>query len=134
MIPVSSKLTGEVFTLSELEQTLKPLGYQVGGNWDYDHGYFDYKIADDGSYQFLRVPFTSKQGNLDDYHVTVEIGEPFLLAHKYQRGMDDHVHVFVGKASIDQFSEPVDPDASVPDEMVEIGRELVRELEAHLLR
>ncbi|MBM7554855.1 YugN-like family protein [Thalassobacillus pellis] len=134
MIPVPSKLVGEVFTLADLERQIKPLGYQIGSNWDYDHGYFDYKIADEVGYQFLRVPFEAKQGSLDSFGTTVEIKQPFLLSHKYQRGLDDHVHLGNFKASFDQFQEPQDPDAEFPEEYVEIGRELVRELENKLLR
>jgi hypothetical protein len=41
MIELSSRLDGTLFKLYELEKTLKPLGYNIGGNWDYDHGSFD---------------------------------------------------------------------------------------------
>ncbi|MFD1020531.1 YugN-like family protein [Thalassobacillus hwangdonensis] len=133
MIPISSKVTGEVFSLHDLESKLSPLGYVIGGNWDYDHGSFDYKIDDDVGYQFLRVPFDVEHGSLDAPTSTVKIGEPFLLSHKYQRGLDDNVHVGNIKASFDQFSEPQDPDASVDEKYIAVGQELVRELEATLL-
>ncbi len=52
MIEIPSALEGKTFLLNVLEQELKPLGYVIGGNWDYDHGSFDYKMADDVGYQF----------------------------------------------------------------------------------
>lgn len=133
MIPIPSKIESQVFSLYDLEQKLKPLGYVIGGNWEYEHGSFDYEISDKVGYQYLRVPFTAVNGQLDAPQVTVEMGEPFLLSHKYQRGLDDHTHVGNFKASFDQFSEPVDPDAEFPEEYVEVGRELVQELERKLL-
>ncbi len=51
MIEIPSRLEGKQFQLYHLEEQLKPMGYTIGGGWDYDHGYFDYKIADDVGYQ-----------------------------------------------------------------------------------
>ncbi|HWO95205.1 MAG TPA: YugN-like family protein [Bacillus sp. (in: firmicutes)] len=134
MIEISSRLQGESFKLFDLEQQLKPLGYAIGGNWDYDHGSFDYKIDDEVGYQFLRLPFQSVDGQLDSPGVTVRLGTPFLLSHKYQIGLDDHVHVGSVKASFDQFSEPQDPDAEFPEKYISIGKALVKELEEVLLK
>jgi hypothetical protein len=134
MIEVPSTLEGHSFNLYKLEQELKPLGYDVGGNWDYDHGYFDYKIDDEVGYQFLRVPFKAVDGQLDSQNTTVEIGRPFLLSHKYQIGLDDYVSVWNKSASFNQFSEPQDPDAQFPVKYIDLGKSLVKELEELLLR
>lgn len=135
MIPIPSKLEGKTFKLYKLEKELKPLGYSIGGNWDYDHGAFDYKIDDEVGYQFLRVPFEAVDGQLDSQGTTVTLGRPFLLSHKYQVGLDDHVSTDLDmlSASMDQFSEPQDKDASFPDKYIELGRSLVKELENVLL-
>jgi len=134
MIPIPSKIEGQTFQLYKLEQELKPLGYTIGGNWDYDHGYLDYKIDDRVGYQFLRVPFEAVDGQLDSQGTTVQLGRPFLLSHKYQEGLDDHIHNEVGamSASFNQFSEPVDPDASFPEKYIDLGKSLVSELESVL--
>lgn len=133
MIPIPSKVEGTEFHLYKLEKELQELGYSIGGNWDYDHGYFDYKIDDKVGYQFLRVPFQSVDGQLDSQGTTVSLGRPFLLSHKYQVGVDDHGDVWAGTASFNQFAEPEDPDATFPKEYVELGKTLVKELEAVLL-
>jgi len=129
VIELSSNIEGQHYQLYKLEQLLKPLGYSIGGNWDYDHGYFDYKIDDEVGYQYLRVPFTSVDGQLDSRGATVEFGKPFLLSHKYQRGLDDYASTGTFSGSVNQFSEPQDPDASFPEEYIEVGKELVKELE-----
>lgn len=132
MIELASKLEGELFKLYILEQTLKPLGYVIGGNWDYDHGFFDYKINDEVGYQFLRIPFQAMDGQLDSQGTTVQIGKPYLLSHKYQIGLDDNVHVGNVNASFNQFAEPQDPDAQFPEEYLSLGKELLKEAEEAL--
>ncbi|MFE8702414.1 YugN-like family protein [Cytobacillus sp. FJAT-54145] len=133
MIEIPSKVEGKHFDLYKLEQLLKPLGYTIGGNWEYDHGSFDYKIDDEVGYQFLRVPFHAIDGQLDSNGCTVAMDRPFLLSHKYQRGLDDHAFTWNRSASFNQFSEPVDKDASFPEKYVDLGKSLVSELEATLL-
>ncbi|OEH94037.1 YugN-like family protein [Bacillus solimangrovi] len=132
MIPIKSTIEGKSFNLFELELKLKPIGYDIGGNWDYDHGYFDYKIDDEVGYQFLRVPFEAVDGQLDSNGCTVKMKRPFLLSHKYQRGLDDNVHVGNFNSSFNQFSEPEDPDATFPKDLVNVGKSLVDELEQAL--
>ncbi|MBM7605467.1 hypothetical protein JOC75_003490 [Metabacillus crassostreae] len=133
MIEIPSKIENQSFQLYFLEQKLKPLGYDIGGNWDYDHGSFDYKIDSEVGYQFLRVPFEAVDGQLDSHNTTVKIGRPFLLSHKYQIGLDDHVHIGNFSASFDQFQEPQDKDATFPEEYIDLGKALVKELEAELI-
>lgn len=133
MIEIQSKLEGKHFDLFKLEQKLKPAGYTIGGNWDYDHGAFDYKLNDEGSYQFLRLPFKACDGQLDSRNCTVELRRPYLLSHEYQQGLDDHAHSGNGSATFNQFQEPVDQDGRFPENFRDIGKTLVQELETILL-
>ena len=129
MIEITSNLAGKQFDLYKLEQLLKPKGYVIGGNWEYDRGFFDYKIADENGYQFLRLPFMAVDGQLDTHSCTVELGQPFLLTHIYQEGLDDHAHSDNSSATFNQFQEPVDKDACTPEKFQDVGKELVREVE-----
>ncbi|WP_184663330.1 YugN-like family protein [Texcoconibacillus texcoconensis] len=132
MITLPSKVENQTFLLNDIEKQIKPLGYVIGGNWDYEHGYFDYKMEDNGSYLFVRVPFQAVEGELDQQGVEVKLGRPFLLSHKYQSGLDDWVDD--ESALVNQFSEPVDKDAPFPKEWIDTGRAHVHELEEVLLR
>ncbi|MGP4070525.1 YugN-like family protein [Halobacillus sp. B29] len=135
MIPLSSSLTGKVFRFTDAELALKPIGFKLSDNWDYEHGYFDYKIDDHVGYQFIRLPFTMESGSMDaptDY-ATIRMEEPFLLSHKYNPGLDDNVKEGNFRAIFDQFSEPVDKDASFPEEHISTGQEVLAEAEHALL-
>lgn len=133
MLEIRSKLEGEKYELNELEYTLKPLGYDIGGGWEYDHGAFDYKLDDENGYMFLRIPFNAIKGELDKDNCVVQLGTPYLLHHVYQRGLDDNVSVWNKSASLNQFSEPQDPDGSIDEKWISIGEKLVKDLEGQLL-
>ncbi|WLR41241.1 YugN-like family protein [Bacillus carboniphilus] len=133
MIELPSKLEKRQYKLDFLEEALKPLGFSIGGNWDYDHGSFDYKMDDHVGYQFVRIPFKVVDGQLDTKGVQVELMRPYILSHKYQIGLDDHVHIGNLSASFDQFQEPQDPDATVPSEIIPVGKQIVKKVEKLLL-
>lgn len=132
MITLASSLQGKRFNLYELEQKLKPMGFVIGGNWDYDHGSFDYKIDDEGGYQFLRLPFSATDGQLDSPGVSVRFSQPYVLAHVYQRGLDDYASAGVISGSTNQFSEPQDPDGQVKEKYIIAGKRLLEEVETIL--
>ncbi|MFD2444432.1 YugN-like family protein [Bacillus sp. CGMCC 1.16607] len=129
MIEIESTIEGRQYDLYKLEQILKPLGYSIGGNWDYDHGSFDYKLDDQDGYQFLRVPFKAIDGQLDSRNCTVELQKPFLLSHVYEGGIEEDAQSSNWTASFNQFQEPVDKDASFPENQIDRGKRLVSQLE-----
>ena len=123
MIPIHSNLEGRTYALYKLEEIMKPLGYSIGGNWDYDKGCFDYKIDEEDGYQFLRVPFTAIDGELDVPGVIVRLGTPYILSHVYQDELDDHVNTLTaGTSGMDQFAEPKDPDGDVKENISILGK------------
>jgi hypothetical protein len=123
LIPIQSNLEGHTYALFKLEEVLKPLGYSIGGNWDYDKGCFDYKVDEEDGYQFLRVPFTAVEGELDVPGVVVRLDTPYLLSHVYQDELDDQVNTLAAGASgLDQFAEPQDADGNIKRKYIDIGK------------
>ncbi len=80
MISIPSSLEGQSFLLRELEQVLKPIGYTIGGGWEYDRGFFDYKISDQDGYLFLRIPVEANKGHLDERGPPLQSAHPFAEA------------------------------------------------------
>ncbi|GLY12958.1 YugN-like family protein [Bacillus badius] len=132
MIQLPSSLEGKSFNLYDLELKLKPLGYSIGGNWDYDQGSFDYKINDEEGYQFLRLPFTAVNGQLDSPGAIVTFGSPFILAHVYERGIDELASPGNIGGAFNQFAEPEDKDAEIKEKYVIAGKRLLEEAEQTL--
>jgi hypothetical protein len=116
-------------SFEEIQQLLQEQGFEVGGNWEYDHGYFDRKLKGHPGYLFLRIPIFVEQGAFGENEAEVRLGTPLLLRHKYQIGNDDQVNIGVITASVNQFQEPVDPDASLKQEDVEGAIKLIQQLE-----
>lgn len=133
MIELSSRLEGKTFALYELESKMKPIGYVISGNWDYDHGFFDYKIDDDDGYQFLRIPFRAVDGQLDTAGATVQLQTPFLLAHQYPDDVDEEGSIGNISAAFNQFQEPKNRDAEFPENYIGLGKALLHDLERNLL-
>lgn len=134
MIKLKSNIDGKQFTLLKLKDTLEPMGYTVGGNWDYDHGYLDYKIAETEGNQYLRVPFVAIDGEVEDPNCKVKLGTPFLLSHEYEDEIDEEGNVGNVSATFNQFKEPKDKDAEFPTEFEAKGKVLVAKLEAALVK
>ncbi|HET7657497.1 MAG TPA: YugN-like family protein [Bacillales bacterium] len=129
MIQLESQLEGTEHSLFALEEALEPLGFVIGDNWQYDHGYFDYKINEKDGYLFLRFPFVATEGALDTRGVKVKFGTPYLLNHKYEAGLDQEVGTGVLSGFTNQFQEPVDKDDHIPEKYAEVGQQIVKEAE-----
>ncbi|HEX6922387.1 MAG TPA: YugN-like family protein [Bacillales bacterium] len=133
MIQLESRMEGTEHKLIDLEDALKPLGYSVGGNWDYDHGCFDYKVNENDGYLFLRIPFEATEGALDYEGAEVKIGAPYLLNHKYEGGLDQEVGKGTLSGFTNQFQEPVDKDDRIPERYAEEGQQLIKEADEAVL-
>ncbi|PLR96064.1 YugN-like family protein [Bacillus sp. T33-2] len=132
MIEIQSTIEGKQYALYKLKDILEELGYTIGGNWEYDHGYFDYKIDDEEGEQYLRLPFQAVDGQVDDEGSIVRVGRPFLLSHIYDTGIDEEGNVGNISASFNQFKEPANKDAEFPQKYLNLGKTQVEKLETAL--
>ena len=125
MITLQSKLENSEQYYAQFRTALEPLGFHLGGNWDYEHGYFD-KALDDENKVWLRLPFIAVNGDFDEQSrdIYIRLGKPFILNHLYQDNNDEASMSPLGSL-VNQFQEPVDVDAPVDEEWIDQG---VREL------
>ena len=138
MIPLTSKLENVERTYSGVVGELTRHGFTLGGNWDYDHGYFD-QALDERRQVWLRVPFRVTGGSLngeaaevnEDTHIL--FGTPFVLKHVYEEGIDEDGRSGPLRSLVDQFQDPADQDADVEHHWVELARQHLHELEQALL-
>lgn len=128
MIALKSQLEGTEHRLFALEETLKPLGYSIEVNWDYNHGCFDYMINDKNDL-FLRIPFTATEGTLDCHGAEVEVGAPYLSNHKYEPGLEQAVGGSPFDGVTNQLQIPEYQDTHIPERYAETGRHCLREAE-----
>ncbi|MFH5185881.1 YugN family protein [Paenibacillus sp. TAB 01] len=132
MIPLQSGLVNREEAFDQVREALHRFEFALGGNWDYDHGYFD-RYLDEAHKVWLRIPFQVTHGALDgDTEATdaiIRLGEPFVLKHLYNEGLDREAQVNTLGALVNQFQEPVDKDAAVEDKWVQQAKRLLTEVE-----
>lgn len=132
MKSLSSSLEQVQESFDSVRDHLHEFEFALGGNWDYDHGYFD-RYLDEAHKVWLRIPFQVVAGSLDgDSEATdavVKIGTPFVLKHVYNEGVDHKAEAETMGALIDQFQTPVDADASIEDKWMNEASALLQKVE-----
>jgi hypothetical protein len=132
MIPLQSTLENYEDQFMTIKQALTDYKFELGGNWDYKMGYFDRNLDNDNKV-WLRIPFQVTDGKLDSESLEngakVRLGEPFVLKHLYNEGLDAEASVMTYKALVDQFQDPVQADAPVESHWVDQARTLIKEVE-----
>jgi hypothetical protein len=132
MKSLESKLEHVQESFDSVRANLHKHEFTLGGNWDYDHGYFDRNL-DEAQKVWLRIPFQVITGRLEgDTEATdafVQIGTPFVLKHLYNEGLDSGAQAETYGALVDQFQAPVDSDADLEDPWIQKASALLKEVE-----
>jgi hypothetical protein len=137
LIPLKSHLEGQELALTEVQEALEGSGYTLGGNWDYDHGCFDYAL-DHEKKVWLRLPFEVTIGKLDSERdaqdTLIRFGSPYVLKHLYNDGLDPEADTMTYRGLIDQFQSPVDKDADLEPRWIDQAKTEVSKAEKLLLQ
>ncbi len=132
MYELNSTIENKVFSYQLVKGIVEKEGYALGGAWEYDHGYFDYKLANDDGYHFLRVPFHSLKGEIENENAVIQMDKPYILTHRYQDDVDAYAESSVIQASFNQFQTPVEKDADIPSVYIDKGKVVLNNLEVLL--
>jgi hypothetical protein len=134
MKPLTSKLEQVQESFDRVRAYMHEHDFSLGGNWDYDHGYFD-RSLDEANKVWLRIPFQVMTGRLEgDTEATdayIQIGTPFVLNHLYNEGLETGADTDTVGALVNQFQTPKDTDAEVEDRWVQEATTLLNKLESH---
>ncbi|GGF97152.1 YugN family protein [Paenibacillus abyssi] len=135
MIPLSSKLESSEQQLTEFQGKLEAFQFTLGGNWEYNHGSFD-RSLDEAHKVWLRLPFEVVTGSLDseaeENDAKIRLGQPFVLKHLYNEGLDPEAQPRTFGSLFDQFQEPLDVDAKIEDRWVDQAKKVLSEVERRL--
>ncbi|GEN46992.1 YugN family protein [Alkalibacillus haloalkaliphilus] len=135
MITLNSGIENQAYSFEDIENILSRFDFMVGGNWEYDHAYFDHKLEQtDEAYAFIRIPVTTEIGTIGEKNAHVRVGKPFVLVHKYEAGIDHQGDSGNIQATFNQFQAPEDPDAEVDDQYVKQAEEVMLKVERALLQ
>lgn len=126
MIEINTALAGREMPYGSAFTQMETVGFHLGGNWDYGHGSFD-SALDEQRTLWLRLPFEVVQGKLEGEtphsNARIRFGQAYVLRHLYQNGIDSDGGFQIVGALVNQFQAPLDPDAALKEEWVQLGRE-----------
>jgi hypothetical protein len=129
---IPSSITSQVQDYVVANNALSEHGFTLGGNWEYDHGSFDCAL-DDKNKVWLRLPFDVTVGNLDsesqESDLKIQFGQPFVLKHVYNEGLDREAQPRAMGALMDQFSDPIDPDDEIESHWIEQAKLKLKKVE-----
>ncbi|MCP3764170.1 YugN-like family protein [Domibacillus sp. A3M-37] len=114
MLKLQTDLEGKNAYFGHVRDMFKDLGYDLGGNWDYDKGSFDAILSrEGGEVIYIRIPFTVLKGALDEYNAWIEFQTPFVIKHVLNIGLDKDENSLLAASGFNQFQDPVDPDGQI---------------------
>jgi hypothetical protein len=137
MIPIESTLANQELEFASFKASLENNQFTLGGNWDYDRGFFDRHLDDEARKVWLRIPFDVLLGKidseLDSPYARIRLGAPFVLKHIYNEGNDPEGDFRTYGALFNQFQTPLDKDAEeIEPRWVEAAKRIVQEVEQTL--
>ncbi|WNQ10192.1 YugN family protein [Paenibacillus aurantius] len=132
MITLTSALENKQAAYVNIQSYLEDYGFTIGGNWEYDHGYFDANL-DEAQKIWVRIPFTVIHGTFDgdtkESDAVIRLGKPFALKHLYEEGLDNEARPMVSAALVNQFQDPVDKDAEIEQKWLDEAENLLKRVE-----
>lgn len=131
MIHLDTNVEGKRLTFGEAQTQLKPFGFDIGGNWDYDRGIFDGILERNrGETIYLRLPFHVIEGQLDQASALIEFQKPFIIKHVVNLGLAKDSSALLSASGLGQFQKPLDRDGYIPnkDHWQEFGEEVVGDI------
>jgi hypothetical protein len=129
---LTSNLTHHEQSIASTMHVLHEFNFILGGNWDYEHGYLD-RSLDEENKVWLRIPFHVMSGefdgNADHSQAIIRLGTPIVLHHRYNEELDTEAKIHVVGALVDQFQDPIEPDADVEQHWIEVANQLLDRIE-----
>ncbi|OMP66163.1 YugN family protein [Domibacillus epiphyticus] len=114
MLKLQTELEGKKAYFGDMQDRFKNLGFDLGGNWDYDKGSFDSILwREGGETIYIRIPFFVLDGVLDDDDASIEFQTPYIIKHVVNIGLDDDENSLLTASGFNQFQDPVDADGQI---------------------
>lgn len=122
MIPVPSEIEGKEAIFGEIEESFQKEGFILGGNWEFDSGYFDTALEREGAETiYLRLPVQVVSGQLDDKEARLKFQQPLLVRHVVNTGImeeEDPLTVVdqmmpTVNSLVNQFQKPLKTDGEI---------------------
>lgn len=116
MLKLQTAIEGKRANFGEAWRLFKSHGFSFCHNFDYDQGKFDNLLHRDGPESiYIRVPFFVVEGVLDHRSAYIEFGQPYVIKHIVNFGLDWDENSLLTSTGLNQFQKPLDKDANIRD-------------------
>ncbi|WP_284141397.1 MULTISPECIES: YugN family protein [unclassified Virgibacillus] len=116
MLKLKTELEGRTAYFGAAHHMFTSNGYTLCGNWEYDKGSFDGILwREHGETIYIRIPFHTINGLLDDYDAYIQFNTPYVIKHVVNIGLDKDENSLLTATGISQFQEPLDTDGNIRD-------------------
>ncbi|OAH55730.1 MULTISPECIES: YugN family protein [Bacillaceae] len=135
MLKLQTDLEGKKAYFGDMQDTLKNLGYDLGGHWDYEQGSFDSILwRDGGETIYLRIPFLVVDGELENCDASIEFQTPFVIKHVVNTGLDNDESSLATATGFNQFQDPLDTDGQIKNKnkWEDAGEQAVKQIVSYL--
>ncbi|MET3576644.1 YugN family protein [Bhargavaea ullalensis] len=114
MLKLDTVLQGKQARYGEIEPIMSEHGFTLSGNWEYEEGMFDGILnREGGETVYLRMPFDVISGTLEHPDTLLAFGQPFVIKHVVNVGLDHDESALLASTGFDQFQKPLAKDAHI---------------------
>lgn len=131
MIQLETDIEKKQMYFGYAQKVLKKYGFDMGGGWDYDSGFFDGILNREGGETiYLRIPFQVLRGELDRSDAWIEFQKPFVIKHVVNVGLEHDSNSLLTASGLNQFQKPLDKDGYIHDKSKweEFGEEAIGDI------
>lgn len=116
MLKLQTDIEGKRGYFGDLYKVFKANGFTFCSNFEYDHGKFDTALCrENGETIYIRIPFDVLQGELDHRSAYIQFGQPYVIKHVVNLGLDWDGNSLLTTTGFNQFQEPLDKDGKILD-------------------
>ncbi|WP_087972695.1 YugN family protein [Oceanobacillus rekensis] len=116
MLKLQTDIEGTKAYFGDVHRLFKSNGFTFCSNFEYDHGKFDMVLCREGGETiYIRIPFDVLQGELDHPSAYIQFGQPYVIKHIVNTGLDWDENSLLTTTGFNQFQEPVDKDGKILD-------------------
>ncbi|MBP2078255.1 YugN family protein [Oceanobacillus polygoni] len=116
MLKLQTEMEGIKAYFGDVHKVFKANGFTFCSNFDYDHGKFDMALCrEEGETIYVRIPFNVLQGELDRPSAYIQFGQPYVIKHVVNTGLDWNQNSLLTTMGFNQFQDPVDKDGNIID-------------------
>lgn len=116
LLKLHTDIEGKQAYFGDVKKIFKSNGFTFCSNFEYHKGKFDMVLCREGGETiYIRIPFDVLKGELDRPKAFIQFGQPYVIKHVVNTGLDWDGNSLLTTTGFNQFQEPLDKDGNILD-------------------